>query len=89
LWLTCHDIRNNKTITSLQIGHDYSFFTHPKPLDIYCFKSFKTTFKGKKEDESIVKNNHLEPNKVMLTSWVDWELEQALSKRTYKIGLGL
>jgi hypothetical protein len=36
-------------------------------LNIFCFKRFKTKFKEEK-DETIVRNNCLEPNKVMLTS---------------------
>jgi hypothetical protein len=33
-----------------------------QPLDVSCFKPFKTTFK-KERDNNMVKNNYDEPNK--------------------------
>jgi len=45
-----------------------------QPLNIFRFKPSKTKIREEK-DEAIVRNNCLEPNKVMLTSWVDWALE--------------
>jgi hypothetical protein len=38
-----------------------------QPLDVNCFKPFKTTFK-KERDNTMVKNNHCEPNKCTLTA---------------------
>jgi hypothetical protein len=46
-------------------------------LNIFCFKPLKTKFKEEK-DETMVRNNCLEPNNVMLTSWADWPLEPFL-----------
>jgi hypothetical protein len=48
-----------------------------QPLNIFCFKTFKTTIREER-DEAMLKNNCLEPNKVMLPSWVDQALEKAL-----------
>jgi hypothetical protein len=33
----------------------------------------------------MVKNNHLEPNKVTLTTWVDKALQQPLKKENIKL----
>ncbi len=38
-----------------------------QPLDVSCFKPFKTAFK-KEKDNAMVKNNHCEPNKCTLVS---------------------
>jgi hypothetical protein len=38
-----------------------------RPLDVNCFKPFKTTFK-KEKDIAMVRNNHYEPNKCTLTT---------------------
>jgi hypothetical protein len=45
-----------------------------QPLDVSCFKPFKTTFK-KKKNSAMVKNNHYEPEKCTLVGWVDKALE--------------
>jgi hypothetical protein len=41
-----------------------------QPLDVSCFKPFKIALK-KERNNAMVKNNHCEPNKCTLTSWVD------------------
>ncbi len=51
-----------------------------QPLNVSCFKPFKTIFKEEK-DNAMVKNNHCEPNKCTLTSWVDKSWDQSLSKK--------
>jgi len=40
-----------------------------QPLDVSCFKPFKTTFK-KVKDAIMSKNNHMEPDKISLARWV-------------------
>jgi hypothetical protein len=54
-------------------------------LDVSCFKPFKTTFK-KEIDNAMVKNNHCEPDKCTLVSWVDKSLDQSLSKKYIRSG---
>jgi hypothetical protein len=54
-----------------------------QPLDVNCFKPFKSTFR-KERDESMFKNNHREPNKVTLVGWVDRTFNQSLSKQNIK-----
>jgi hypothetical protein len=74
-----------KAIEQAQIFGLYTVTLHShsshvfQPLDISCFKPFKTTFK-KKRDEVMVKNNHFETNTVMVVSWVDLALEFILSR---------
>jgi hypothetical protein len=41
-----------------------------QPLDVSCFKPFKTTFK-KVKDATMSKNNHMELNKITLARWVN------------------
>jgi len=41
-----------------------------QPLDVSCFKPFKTTFR-KVKDATMSKSNHMEPNKIILVGWVD------------------
>jgi len=41
-----------------------------QPSDVRCFKPFKFAFR-KERYESMFRNNHREPNKVTLASWVD------------------
>jgi len=41
-----------------------------QPLDVSCFKPFKTTFK-KVKDVTMSKNNHMELNKITLARWVN------------------
>ncbi len=41
-----------------------------QPLDVFCFKPFKTTFR-KVKDVTMSISNHMEPNKINLVGWVD------------------
>jgi hypothetical protein len=41
-----------------------------QPLDVSCFKPFKTSFK-KERDVAMVRNNYTKPNKVTLARWVE------------------
>jgi hypothetical protein len=50
------------------------------PLNVYCFKPFKTTFR-KVKNASMSKNNHRELDKITLVGWVDQALEQSLTKK--------
>jgi hypothetical protein len=74
-----------KAIEQAQVFGLYTVTLHShsphvfQPLDISCFKPFKTTFK-KKKDEVMVKNNLFETNMVMVISWVDLVLEPILSR---------
>ncbi len=52
-----------------------------QPLNVVCFKPFKTIFK-KKEDATMVNNNYLKPNKITLVALVD----QALVKKSIILG---
>jgi hypothetical protein len=59
-----------------------------QPLDVNCFKPFKTTF-TKEKNSAMVKNNHCELDKCTLARWVDKNLDQSLSKKLSKMGLRL
>jgi hypothetical protein len=68
-WITCY-IKSNCTSTricsnmvTLQVHTSHVL----QPLDVSCFKPFKTTFKEEKNN-AMVKNNHCELNKCTLTS---------------------
>jgi hypothetical protein len=41
-----------------------------QPLDVSCFKPFKTTLK-KVKDATKFKSNHIELNKIILAGWVN------------------
>ncbi len=41
-----------------------------QPLDVFCFKPFKTTFR-KVENAVIFRSNHMELNKITLAGWVN------------------
>ncbi len=41
-----------------------------QPLDVSCFKPFKTTFR-KVKDATMFKSNHIKLNKIILARWVD------------------
>jgi hypothetical protein len=56
-----------------------------QPLNITCFKPFKTIFR-KERTSAMVKNNYLEPNKTTLVAWVDKALQQPLKKENMKLG---
>jgi hypothetical protein len=51
-----------------------------QPLNVSCFKPFKTTFR-KEKDNNMVRNYYNEPNKVTLVGWVDKALDLGLSKK--------
>jgi hypothetical protein len=57
-----------------------------QPLDVSYFKPFKTAFR-KFKDVGMSRNNHMEPNKIIIAGWVDQALKQSFTKN--KIGLGL
>jgi hypothetical protein len=56
-----------------------------QPLDVSFFKPFKIAFR-KERDNAMVKNNHCEPDKCTLSSWVDKSLDQSLTKKNIKSG---
>jgi hypothetical protein len=43
-------------------------------LDVFCFKSFKTTFINER-DGAMARSNYMEPNKIILVSWVNKALD--------------
>jgi hypothetical protein len=49
------------------------------------FKPFKLVFK-KEKDNNMVRNNHLDINKVTPASWIDKTLNQSLSKQNILSG---
>jgi hypothetical protein len=49
-----------------------------QPLDVACFKSFKTIFR-KKKHTTMVTRKYIAPNKITLVGWVDKSLNQALT----------
>jgi len=51
-----------------------------QPLDVACFKPFKTTFK-KEKNIVVVNRNHIEPYKITLARWVDEALDLAFTKK--------
>jgi hypothetical protein len=55
-----------------------------QPLNVICFKPFKTTFR-KERTSTMVENNYLELNKTALTTWVDKALQQPLKKENIKL----
>jgi hypothetical protein len=73
-----------------QFGLDmFILLTHTshalQPLDVNYFKPFKFAFR-KKKDNNMVRNNHLELDKVTLASWVDKTHNQSLSKQNILSG---
>jgi hypothetical protein len=55
------------------------------PLNVSCFKPFKTTFKNVR-NVTMSKGNHMEPNKIFLARWVDQSINQSLTKKNIKFG---
>jgi hypothetical protein len=51
-----------------------------EPLDVSCFKPFKTTFR-KERDNNMVSSNYKGQDKIVLANWVDKVLDATLSKR--------
>jgi hypothetical protein len=57
-----------------------------EPLDVSCFKPFKTTFK-KVRNVAMSRNNCMELDKITLDGWVDKVLEQSLTKKIISLYL--
>jgi hypothetical protein len=51
-----------------------------QPLDVSCFKPFKTTFR-KVQDAAMFRSNHMEPNKITLAGWVNQVVNQSFTKK--------
>jgi hypothetical protein len=51
-----------------------------QPLDVACFKPFKTIFRKEKEI-SMVKRNYTKPYKITLARWVDNALDLAFTRK--------
>jgi len=56
------------------ISHDV------QPLNVSCFKQFKTTF-GKVKDATMSKSNHMELDKIIMARWVNHAISQASTKK--------
>jgi hypothetical protein len=50
------------------------------PLDMSCFRHFKTTIKKEKNNAMII-NRFEKPKKIKLVAWVDTTLDKTLSKK--------
>jgi hypothetical protein len=59
-----------------------------QPLYFSCFNTFKTTFR-KVKDATMLRSNHMEPNKITLVGWVNQALKQSFIKQNIKSRLGL
>jgi hypothetical protein len=59
-----------------------------QPLDVSCFKPFKTTFK-KEKNNAMVKNSHCELDKCILVTWGNKALDQSLPKKNITSDLGV
>jgi hypothetical protein len=51
-----------------------------QPLDVACFKPFKTIFK-KERDTIMVRKNDIKVDKITLVGWVNKALDQALTSK--------
>jgi hypothetical protein len=51
-----------------------------QPLDMACFKPFKTIFK-KERDTIMVRKNYIKVDKITLVGWVNKALDQALTSK--------
>ncbi len=90
-WITCC-IRNNiiRNI-GIWIGHGYLTISHFSCLvAIGCelFQTFQNNFQ-KEKDNAMVKNNHYALEKCTLVTWGNKALDQSLSKKNIKSGLGV
>jgi hypothetical protein len=56
-----------------------------QPLDVGCFKPFKTTFR-KERDITMVKRNYTELDKITLTRWVEKALDLTLTRKNMMLG---
>ncbi len=72
------------TSTIVWFRHDHLVFSHILhilyPLYVFCFKPFKTTFIEEK-DETMIRIDYNEPNKILLTRWANKTLNQSLMKQ--------
>ncbi len=50
-----------------------------------CFKPFKTTLRKEKNNAMVI-NNHCEPNKITLASWVNKVSDTSLTQKAIKSG---
>lgn len=90
-WISC-DFRNNKTSTLIWIRHNhisnYTFHTS-QPLDVSCFKLFKTTFKREFRKKKVtITNKYSKFNKIRLSRWGHTPLDQTLLKKISNLDLG-
>jgi len=80
-----HVILSNRTHTTIWFKYDhfgFSYLTHfLTPIYILNFKPFKTTLEKTKGWGYGIKN-HIEPNKIILTRWVNKALNQSLTNIT-------
>ncbi len=56
-----------------------------QPLYVFCLKPFKTTLK-KFKDATMFKNNHIQPNKIIMAKWVDQAIDQCFTNKNIKVG---
>jgi hypothetical protein len=56
-----------------------------QPLDVVCFKSFNTTFK-KERNTTMINNNYIELDKIVLAGWVDKTLHQTFLRKNIILG---
>ncbi len=56
-----------------------------QPLDVSCFKSFKTTLR-KVRDAAMFRSNHMELDKITIVGWVNQAINQSFTKRNIKAG---
>jgi hypothetical protein len=54
-----------------------------QPLDVFCFKPFKTTLK---RFVITSRSNHMEPNKITVIGWVYQALKQSITRKNIKSG---
>jgi hypothetical protein len=54
-----------------------------QPLNVFCFKPFKTTFK---KVVTMSRSNHMEPNKITVIKWVYQALEQSITNKNIRFG---
>ncbi len=75
--------KSNRTHTTIWFKYDhfgFSYITHfLAPIYILDFQPFKTTLE-KTKGWGYGKKNHIEPNKIILTRWVNKALNQSLTK---------
>jgi hypothetical protein len=58
---------------------------HSNPLNAFCFKPFKISFK-KRKNAIMVKSKFNELDKIIFVRWVGRSLNQSLIKQTIKVG---